>query len=150
MKTFSLTVKLINKAFFIVFSIESTMTFRVWFKAKKLRKEFYFPKVFKCGVFIYLCNLIDIQNLTSGLKRGKRQFGGTNSAEDNSTGQICRRANLSASQFVGEPIWQENEKEFTFTSVEATTKKFCYVINAIKKAIAIVQLIKVKIRIQNC
>ena len=32
---------------------------------------------------------------------GTRQFGGINLAGDNSTGQICRQANLSASQFGG-------------------------------------------------
>ena len=32
-----------------------------------------------------------------------------NLAEDKSTGQIRRQANLWTSQFVGEPIWQKNK-----------------------------------------
>ena len=49
---------------------------------------------------------------------------------------ICR------DKFGGKPIWQENKwKCFTFASIEATAKKFCYVTKAIEKAIVIVQLI---------
>ena len=39
-----------------------------------------------------------------------RQFGGTNLSASKFVGKsICRRANLSASQFGGEPIWPENK-----------------------------------------
>ena len=63
------------------------------------------------------------------IKEGMRQFDETN---------------LRASQFVGEPIRWEKIR-FAFSSVEATTKS--YVVKAIKKAIAIIQLIRVKVRI---
>ena len=78
-------------------------------------------------MMIYLQNLLSLLwcNLCVAVTKmllGTRQFGG----------RQFDGINLSASQFVNKPIWRENKYfRFTFTSVEATTKKFCYVIKAI-------------------
>ena len=56
-----------------------------------------------------------------------RQFGGTNL----SASQFARKINRIAL--------------FSFTSIEVTTKKFCYLMKAMEKTTAIVQLILVKV-----
>ena len=72
-----------------------------------------------------------------------RRFGGTNLAGDNSTGQIRRQANLLASQFGG----KISNFDLSSLALKRQQKKLCNVTEAIEKTIAIVQLIRVKIRI---
>ena len=63
-------------------------------------------------------------------------------------GQIYQQANLSASQFIGEPICRKiNNFDLSSLALKGQQKNSCYVTKTIKKTIAIVQLLRVKIHI---